>query len=215
MATSDNSTWKVFIVIPQCLSGGNFVTPSRRLWSRSALLMLMLMLNTLFACSTGTLAQVCPGQAPEIGTYAAAHSREALEEHSFALLMNILEKTESVATFRFDRPCFKCKDISLEVKDILPFLNLVTLSKGRAAETKRLLASKDSFVPFVIKSCIPQRLTMPAGFILYQSGAVSIFLVFPECQMARLVLETESPPYFFNVDPIYHEHPDFLQDQPK
>ena len=213
MMPPESSVRKAFTCILHRFNcDGNRVAGSR-LGSRIALLALVL--GTSVACTTGSFAQVLPSQTPEPAMSVAAGAREALEERSFALLVDVLAKTKRVTAFTFDKPCFKCKDSDLTVKDILPHITSLPLSEERAAETRRLLARKNSFVPFFIKSCLPQRLAMPSGFVLYQAGAVSIFLIFPECQMARLVLETESPPYFFNLDPIYKERPDVLLAHPK
>jgi hypothetical protein len=76
----------------------------------------------------------------------------------------------------------------------------VPLSEERAAAVKKLLSQEDSFILSLAKSC--PILAATEGLVLYQPGAVSIFLVYPNCQAARLILETESPAYVFNVDPI-------------
>lgn len=209
----ESSVRKAFTCILHGFDRDGHRVAGSRLGSRIALLALVL--GTSVACTTSSLAQILPSQAPEPAMSDVARAREALEERSFALLFDVLAKTERVAAFSFDKPCFKCKDSDLAVKDILPHITPLPLSEERAAEIRRLLARKNSFVPFFIKSCLPQRLAMPSGFVLYQASAVSILLIFPECQLARLVLETESPPYFFNVDPIYKERPDVLQAQPK
>lgn len=213
MTTQDSCAQTAFIFIPPGLKSDRYGIANSRFWWK--LTVLELVLGTLVACAAGPPPQALPLHSPELAMSAVPRAREAVEERSFSLLFNVLAETERIASFRFDRPCFKCKDSTLVVGDILPFITPVALSDERAAETRRLLAKKDSFVPVFIKSCTPQRLAMPSGFVLYQSGAVSVFLVFPECQTARLVLESDSPPYFFNVDPIYKEHPRFLEAQPR
>lgn len=186
MATTDGTPRKRFIYSPP---GLNRYGPA----------LFALVLSALVACVPSTIAQVAPAAEPS----AAQEAFSARERRAFSLLSDFLAKTERIAAFRLDKGCFKCNDRTLEVRDILPSIVPIALDGEPSAEARRLLGSKDSFATGVIKPCNPLQLRKAEGLILYQSAAVALFVVFPECQTARLVMETEIPPYFFNVGLIY------------
>lgn len=178
-------------------------------WIRSRIALVALVLSASLACATGTFGQVPP---EKMSGQATSIDLNSLPARSFRLLSDVLARTERVATFRFDRPCFECRVRSLTVKDIITSIVPVPLSEERAASVKKLLSQEDSFILSLAKSC--PALYATEGLVLYQPGAVAIFLVYPTCQAARLILEKESPPYLFNVDPIY-SYLTLLQQQPR
>lgn len=159
---------------------------------------LVVLAQCVAACTTSTLAQVPPEptsvQTPSLDP-------DSLPVRSFRLLSDVLARTERIATFRFGKPCFECRVRSLTVKDVLPSIKPAPLSEEQAAAVKKILAQEDSFILSLAKSC--PSLFATEGLVLYQPGAVSVFLVYPNCQTARLILETENPAYLFNIDPIY------------
>jgi hypothetical protein len=169
-------------------------------WLRSRIALVTLMLCTCVACTTGTLAQAPPAPEPAIPTSPEPDSLAAL---SFKLLTDILARTERIATFRFDKPCFQCRVRNLTVKDVVGSITPVPLDPNHVASIRKLLAREDSFILSLAKSCPP--LFATEGLILYQSGTAAIFLIYPNCQVARLILETETAPYLFNIDPIYSQ----------
>ena len=165
----------------------------------------MVLLLGLVHCASVSCAPTALAQLPldKSTKGVSEESPDLLPTRSFTLLSQVLSKTDKVATFHFEKPCFECRVLSLTAQDVLTRIQPKLLDRDQTVVAKKLLSDQGSYILALAKSC--PSISATDGFVLYQPDSIAVLLLYSNCKTARLVLESGGTSYFFNLDPVYSE----------
>ena len=127
---------------------------------------------------------------------AAATSRDIEQFHR---LSQVTADAREIALLEFARPCWYCRQKKLRIEEVLELAASRPLTEEELTYTKSVLQNPASFVFGPAKACGP---FLPEFGLSFKLKKVPfVLLVSRSCQTARLIMEPDRVPYFFNVDP--------------